>query len=302
MTGPAAIGIDIGGTAIKLGLVTGEGKVLARRRFAYAAMASFDHLAGMLVEAVGAMAAETSHDVAAIGIAAPGHARPGDGLMIDGTSNVPLLRDRSLAAALKDRLNRPVVTLNDGAAAAYGELHFGAGRGLERFVLMTFGTGVGGGVVIAGQVIRGNEGEPPEIGAMVLDAGARPGTFEAFASAAGFSAAYRDAGGPAEVPPEQIFARAAAGEATANLALDATCRRIAQACGTMINLLNLEACLLGGGIAAAGAPLRDRVASHLTDFAWPFLCERTTIAVAATGQDAGVLGAGAWALDRRLIA
>lgn len=298
MTGARAIGIDIGGTAIKLGLVAGTGQILARRRLAYVAMASFEALTGALVDAVDAMAVEAGGTIEAVGIAAPGHARPGDGLMIDGTSNVPLLRERSLAAALRTRWEVPVVTLNDGAAAAYGELRHGAGRGLSRFVLITFGTGVGGGVVIGGRVVHGSEGEPPEIGAMVLDTSGPSGTFEALACAAGFSAAYRDAGGAVGVPPEDIFARAALGEGAADLALDVTCRRIAQACGSMINLMNLEACLLAGGIAAAGAPFRDRVLRHLPDFTWPFLLARTTVALAETGQDAGVLGAATWAKER----
>ncbi len=100
--------------------------------------------------------------------------------------------------------------MNDGTAAASGELLFGAGRGLERFVVVTFGTGVGGGVVIGGRVILGADGEPPEIGAMVLSASVDPPrTLEDFACAAGFAAAYQRQGGPSRLPPEDIFARAA---------------------------------------------------------------------------------------------
>jgi glucokinase len=298
MTAAAAIGIDIGGTAIKLGLVDEDGRILARSRLAYADMTSFDRLVGSLVTAVAALRTGTSTDFRAVGIAAPGHARVEDGLMVDGTGNVPVLRGRSLVEALGRELGRPAHALNDGAAAALGELCFGAGRGLDRFALVTFGTGVGGGVVISGRVVSGDNGEPPEIGAMVLDDGACPTTFEALACAAGFSRAYQDAGGPPGIRPEDIFARAEAGEEAADRALNSTCRRIAQACGTMINLLNLQACLLGGGIAAAGAPLRDRVAAHLPDFTWPFLLARSRVALAETGEAAGMLGAAAWALRR----
>jgi glucokinase len=299
MTGAATIGIDVGGTAIKLGLVDADGRILARRRLAYAAMASFDCFVDAVSQACRAIEGESDRAAAAIGVAAPGHARLSDGIMVDGTANVPLLRGRSLAAALGRRLGRPVVALNDGAAATVGELVFGAGRGLARFALITLGTGVGGGVVIDGRVVSGDDGEPPEIGAMMIEPGrGAGGTLEALACAGGFAAAYAAAGGAECVPPEAIFDRAATGDPAAAEALDATCRRIAQACGIMVNLLNLQACFIGGGIASAGAPLRDRVRAHLEDFTWPFLLARSRLDLAATGADAGLLGAAAWAARR----
>jgi glucokinase len=298
MIGGPTIGIDVGGTAIKLGLVDAQGRILARGRFAYAAVDSFDGFVDALLQACHALEKEGG-GAAAVGVAAPGHARASDGVMVDGTANVPLLRGRSLVTALGDRLARPVFALNDGAAATFGELVFGAGRDLERFALITLGTGVGGGVVIDGRVVSGDDGEPPEIGAMALDAArGAGGTLEALACAAGFAAAYAAAGGSSDILPEAIFARAATGEAAAAAAVDATCRRIAQACGIMINLLNLQACFIGGGIASAGAPLRERVRAHLKDFTWPFLLARSRLDLAATGADAGLLGAAAWAARR----
>jgi len=232
-----------------------------------------------------------------LGVAAPGHAQAGDGRMVNGTANVPLLRHRSLAAALRERLAIPIGTVNDGIAAALGELRFGAGRGLERFVVVTLGTGVGGGVVVGGRAVTGAEGEPPEIGAMVLDAGIdAPRTLEEFACAAGFAAAYRRQGGEPGLSPEAIFARAASGEAMASHAVEATCRRIAQGLGTLVNILNLEACIVGGGIAEAGESLLGPIRRSLPDFTWPYLLSRTRVERAATGSDAGILGAAVSAL------
>ena len=297
MSDAVAIGIDVGGTTIKLGLVDAAGRVLARRRIAYASMSSFALLADTLAAQARTMQREAGRTASCLGVAAPGHAQAGDGVMIDGTANVPLLRNRSLAAALRERLAIPIATVNDGVAAAVGELRFGAGRGLDRFVVVTFGTGVGGGVVIGGRAVMGADGEPPEIGAMVLHAPmASPRTLEDFACAAGFAAAYRQEGGELRLPPEDIFARAASGEAIASRAIEATCRRIAQGLGTLINTLNLEACLIGGGIAEAGAALLDPIRSHLGDFTWPYLLSRARVELAATGSDAGLLGAAAVAL------
>jgi glucokinase len=214
--------------------------------------------------------------------------------LVDGTSNVPGRRGLWVSQSLRDRLGIPAVAVNDGTAAALGELRWGLGRGLDRFAVVTLGTGVGGGVVIGGRIITGSDGEPPEIGAMVLDAdGKAKGTLEALACASGFSDAYARAGGRAGASPEAIFARAAAGDEAALRAVDGVSRRIAQACGTMINILNLQACLLGGGISAAGEALRGRVAAHLSEFTWPYLLARTKLDLVRTGQDAGILGAAA---------
>lgn len=287
-----AAGVDIGGTMIKLGLVDGDGNLLARRRLPYAEMASFDQLADRLAHDVRAMERDSGRTADALGIAVPGYARPDDGVMIDGTSNVPLLKDRSLAQALHQRLGLECGTINDGSAATLGELQFGAGRGVARFALLTLGTGVGGGIVVHGRLATADDGVPPELGAMVLDdapAGAR--TLEDFASAGGFARAYARCGGKGCASPDEIFRRAACGEAAAVAAIDAVARRLAQGFGSLTNALGLELCLIGGGIAGAGEPLLDRIRAHFPHFTWPFLRTRCRIDSATTGEDAGVLGA-----------
>lgn len=289
-----AAGVDIGGTTIKLGLVDGDGSLLARRRLPYAEMASFDDLADRIAHDVRAMEGDSGRTADALGIAVPGYARPDDGVMIDGTSNVPLLTNRSLAQALRQRLGLDCRTINDGSAAALGELQFGAGRGVARFALLTLGTGVGGGIVVHGRLATADDGVPPELGAMVLDdapAGAR--TLEDFASARGFARAYACRGGAEGLSPDEIFHRAAAGEEAAIAAIDAVARRLAQGFGSLTNALGLELCLVGGGIAGAGEPLLARIRAHFPHFTWPFLRTRCRIDGATTGEDAGVLGAAA---------
>ncbi len=297
-----AVGIDVGGTTIKLGLITRDGRICARHRVPYAASRTFDAIADSLANAVRAMEAQAGMKAARLGIAAPGHAQPGDGVMVDGTRNVPLLKDRSLAMAVSERLALPFLTLNDGSAATLGEQHYGAGRALSRFALMTLGTGVGGGIVIDGRLVTGGDGIPPELGAIVLDdQRGSPRTLEDFASASGFVTAYETAGGASGCLAAEIFQRAAAGDACAAAAIDAVCRRIAHGLGILINTLNLQACLIGGGIAQAGAPLVDAVVRHLPDFTWHFLLARTRVALAETGDDAGILGAARSALDQPAV-
>jgi glucokinase len=132
---------------------------------------------------------------------------------------------------------------------------------------------------------------------MVLDdAPAGPRTLEDFASARGFAAAYRHAGGDGTLSPADIFAQAGQGQGVAAVAIDAVGRRIAQGLGMLINALNLEVCLIGGGIAEAGEPLLRCIRGQLPHFTWPFLLARARVARAQTGQDAGILGASLTAL------
>jgi glucokinase len=301
MAAEPALGIDIGGTTIKLGLVTPDGRVLARRSIAYAAMSTFEEIADTLADAIETAQAVAGIRVGSVGLAAPGHARSADGLMVDGTANVPLLRNRSLALALKQRTNLPVATINDGSAAALGELHFGAGRGLRRFCVITLGTGVGGGIAIDGKLVTGEDGVPPELGAIVLDDSDRGSrTLEDFASAGAFTKAYARAGGPPGKTPLEICRLIMAGDPVARDVVDGICRRIAQASGGLINALNLEACILSGGVALSGDLLTSRVTAHLSDFTWPFLLSRSQILTGATGDCSGIIGAAEWA--RRLVA
>ncbi|GGC88885.1 ROK family protein [Chelatococcus reniformis] len=291
----AAIGIDIGGTAVKLGLVAGDGTLLARRQLAFERDLPFAGFVEHLGRAADELQAHPGGNLAPVGVALPGYVDPATGVSVDGTYNVPALAGQSLPQALSQRLGVPVVAQNDGVAAAWGELLFGAGQGLARFVMLTIGTGIGGAVVIDGRPVTGSRGEPPELGAMVLDAAGPvnyaglPGTLEAFAAVPGLKAAY----GRDDLDAAAIFARAAAGEAAAAEAVDRVCRRIAQACGALVNALNLEACILGGGVSHAGEPLRARVAHHLPCFTWPLLARNCEVRLALRGNDAGLLGAAA---------
>src|SRR3546814_1103734 len=158
--------------------------------------------------------------------------------------------------------------------------------------LVTIGTGIGGGIAIDGTVVTGSRGEPPELGAMVLDptrdqaTGTVPGTFEHLACASAFLRAYaqHSGGRPVSGLPE-LFLRVNA-DGAADRAVNDVTRHIAQALGILINTLNLEACLIGGGVASAGAPLFDRIRRHLPDFTWSLLLRNVRVIPAERGNDA----------------
>jgi glucokinase len=302
----AIAGIDIGGTAIKIGLVSDEGALQSKTNIDYDPQKSFDRLVNSVRDSLQLLRSRTNADLQAIGISTPGYADPQTGILIDGANNVPALQGQSLPGALGSRFNLPAFIDNDGTCAATGELHFGAGRSFQNFALITLGTGIGGGVVINRKPVTGRDGQPPEIGAICLDPNGPvnysgvPGSFERLACASGFVGLYRKFGGreDAGMTPQDIFERAAQGDRAAELAIDQEGKYIAQAFGVMINLLNLEACIVGGGISAAGPPLVDAVRKHLPSFTWPNLFRKSQVLLAQLGNDAGLIGAAAMAARR----
>ncbi len=298
------IGIDFGGTGIKMGVVSESGAILNRTSVRFDPGKSFGELIGTVYAALQEMLGGGGEPIKAVGIATPGYADPITGILIDGTQNVPALKGRSLPKEFSERFRAPSFIDNDGTCAAIGELRFGAGRGLRNFALITLGTGIGGGVVVNGEIVTGRKGTPPEIGAICLDAGGPvnysgiPGTFERLACASGFEELFRQLGGREQVNPQDIFRLAQEGDEAGRNAVDRLGRRIAQAFGIMINLLNLDACLIGGGMAAAGAPLLQAVQKHLPSFAWPNLLRNARVVLAELGNDAGIAGAAAMAIQR----
>lgn len=287
------VGIDIGGTAIKAGIVTRDGKVAARRQIAFDRDLSFDGLISALSTTAGALCAEAGKDAAAIGVCLPGFVDRATGMLVDGGANVPSLREKPLAVHLQAATGLPVQVENDGIAATVGEARFGAGRGFRRFALLTIGTGVGGAVSIDGSVVAGSRGEPPEIGAiMVHRDGETPAHLESLACASAFLERYgRYSGRRVESVPE-LFAILETDEAAAR-AVDEIGHIIAGVFAPLINALNLEACIVGGGVAAAGEALLRPIRNHLPALTWPMLMRNSRILQAGCGNDAGLLGA-AW--------
>jgi glucokinase len=302
----AVIGVDIGGTAVKMGLVSAQGSVLAKKKVSLDPGGTFPEFIRPISSALNSLMVSSGEPVEAIGFATPGYADRDTGTLIDGTQNVPALKGRSLPKEFSKRFRVPSFIDNDGTCAALGELRFGAGRKLRSFVVITLGTGIGGGVVVNREIVTGAKGTPPEIGAICLDPNGPvnysgvPGTFEQLACASGIEGLYRRLSrrGEIRLSPREIFGLAIEGEEAAKATVDQTGRYIAQAFGTMINLLNLEACIIGGGISASGQPLVEAIRKHLPSFTWPNLLRNTQVLLAELGNDAGVVGAAAMAIQR----
>lgn len=293
-----AVGVDIGGSAVKLGVVSAQGVVLARHALAFDPAWSFRQCAGAIGDAIVTLVAGAS--IRAIGVGVPAYPHPETGALMAAVPNVPPLAHGSLKQALGARFSLPVRIGNDGVCAARAERDFGAGRSFRRFAVLTLGTGIGGAVVIDGQIIDGPEGLTPEFGAICLDPSRTglpdgvPGAFEYLASAAALTRRYRELSGDPTVPDARmVVERARAGEALALQVMDEEGRWIAQVVGILSNILNLEAVILGGGLSHAGTILLGPVQRHAPGFYWAPFHRPPRILLAEHRNDAGIIGAAA---------
>jgi glucokinase len=299
---PIAIGVDIGGTAIKLGAVDQNGVLHARAQVPVHRDIAFADFLAAAIDAIEGLIRQVP-PIVAIGIGVPGVPHPETGMLIGRCPAIPSLMDGSLSEILGRRFGVPAKVRNDAVGATYGELWHGAGRNLDRFALLTLGTGIGGAVVLDRKVIDGPGGLPPQFGCMSMDpartdiARPVPGMLEHLASATALVKRCRELSPDVEVrDAKAVCDRARAGEPAALQAIDEVTRWLGQAIGIMSNMLNLEAAIIGGGLSLAGAFLIDRIAKHAYDFVLPLPGRPPRILQAENGNDAGVIGAGTLAL------
>lgn len=310
------IGIDVGGTNLKAGLVREDGQILAVERtpLAFENPEQFARTLAQLGQSVLQQAGVPASEVVSAGIGIPGAVAGGDILY---TCNIPL-RDVPLSRLFRQYLDVPVLLENDANCAAVGEWLCGAGRGTQQFIVVTLGTGVGGGLILNGKLYSGS-GMVGEVGHMVIQHGGAPcncgrrGCWEAYASATGLIRMTREA---MEAHPESLLHTVAAqsGCVEGRTAFDAAvqgdetalglCRDyvsyLAAGVTNLINILQPEAVAIGGGVAAAPdrlllTPLREIVEREC----YPrHTGQLPRIVRAELGNDAGIIGA---ALLKRAI-
>ncbi len=307
-----AIGVDIGGTKIAAGVVDDEGVILAQTRRDTDATDAHSVDRGVVDVCRELMA---DHEIGAIGLAAPGFVSS-DRATVGFTPNLPW-RDHDLrgevAAALDTTV--PIVVENDANAAGWAEFRFGVARDVEDMVTLTLGTGLGGAIVSGGVLLRGRWGVAAEIGHMrVVPDGhycgcGQNGCWEQYVSG---SALVRDAQAVAQTRPDRaqrllelaggkwrkisghhVTAAAQEGDELAIGLLGTIGRWVGEGAASVAALLDPELFVVGGGLSAAGelvmAPAREAFAAHLSAAGYH---PEARFAIAAMGNDAGIVGAG----------
>jgi len=292
------IGVDLGGTKILAGLVDREGTVERRREYPTPLASEAELFAGLDV-AVGDLLDER---VVALGFGIPSTIDQRTGRAVTSV-NIPLA-GVDFRARMAERFDLPVGIDNDANAAAIAEWAVGAGRGTRYMVMLTLGTGVGGGLILDGRPYRGSVGAAAELGHMVIEHDGRPcqgtctgrGHLESYATGLAAGIAAREAFGPA-VDAHRLVRLAREGDRTAIEILDGIGRRLGSAIGSLVNIFDPELVVIGGGFAAAEDLLLEPAREVMRREALPPGRDTVRIVRAQLGTAAGLVGAGLVAFE-----
>ncbi|HEV8565065.1 MAG TPA: ROK family protein [Actinomycetota bacterium] len=307
-----AIGIDVGGTKIAAMRIRPDGEIVARETVPTPA----DDMDETLRSMIAAAEAVRTAAVAVIGVGAAGLVEKGTGILTFAPNlawrNVPI------SERVGGALGLPTITENDANAAAWGEHRFGAGRGHDDMLLVTVGTGIGGGVVAGGKVFRGAHGFAAEIGHIIVEPGGpvcgcgNRGCWEQVASGHAIARsgrqavvdhpnsgiAQRVAGDPAKVTGRVVTEAAADGDLVARGILAVVGSRLGEGIAGLVNVLDPAIVVVGGGAIAAGEMLLATARVAFTEAVEaPDHRPEVPIVAAELGNDAGAVGAAALALE-----
>ena len=288
------IGVDLGGTKILCGVVARDGTVLRRRETTTPTESQAAVLAGL-----DAAVEELLDDsIVALGFGIPSRIDQSTG-RVEGSVNIPL-GELDFRARMADRFSLPVGIENDANAATYAEFHSGAGRHVKTMVMLTLGTGCGGGAVIDGKLFRGWA----EFGHIVIEYDGLPcqgsctgrGHLEPYVTGTAATKLARAEFGPA-VDAHRLVRLANEGEQKAIEILDGMGRRLGAGIGSLANIFDPELVVIGGGFAAAGDLLLQPAAEVMKREALAPEGGRVSIVRAELGTAAGLIGAGLIAFD-----
>lgn len=313
------LGIDLGGTKILTAVTDTQGKMLSRDHSLTPAAKGHEAViqaifesTGRALEQVGIAAAELT----AIGIGAPGLSNPDNSILFT-SPHLPGWRDVPLRGIIEKELGIKVFLINDANAAALGELYFGAGRGTCNLIYITVSTGIGGGIIIDGQVYTGSTGTAGELGHMVIDDKGplcncgNNGCWETLASGTALSRQARQqieqgaktsildyADNDVErVSAELIHKAAQAGDDLARNLIARTGYYIGVGLANLINIFNPEIIVIGGGLSNIGNMLLEPAFEEAGRRAFKQAYQVVRFARAELGHNSGVIGAAAFALQ-----
>lgn len=326
MNGPERAGvilaIDMGGTSMAAGLVRPSGDTLAHRVHPTARRGRGEGLLRNLEEVVSEWRAEArraGEPLLGLGLGLPGAIDVEAGTVGEDIQNIPELAGIPLRRLLEKQHGLPVALDNDVNALLLGEWFFGAGRGCRHLAMIAVGTGVGGGLILDGALVRGASGFAGEIGHIPVELDGRPcscgsrGCVKAYASGPdiadqaqalarrGESARLLAlAGGdPARIDSPLVFAAAALGDPGAQLVLAKAARALGAAVATLVHLCNPEVVILGGGVFESGEILLDPVRRWAERFAFAAAWRQTRIVRSSLTKADGIRGAAALFLYER---
>jgi glucokinase len=311
-TNPEVLAVDLGGTNIRLGIVTPQGRLARRRRGRIpppsTPEALYDSLVTRITGFIGSGGATARLGAVAVGFAGPTSSASG---YVYCAPNLGQLEGLQMATHLERRLGVPVLVANDADCAAIGEYWRGAGRGAKSLFLFTLGTGVGGSLVIDGRLWEGERGIAGEIGHTVIALGGprcscgNQGCLEALVSATAIVRDYvaaRKIKPPAEsrITAKMVFDRARGGDKVAQRVIAGAAGALGVGIANVFNLLDPELILIGGGVSRAGSRLIGPAVKQAGQLLFAPLREYLRVRRTSLGDDAALLGAARLAFERIL--
>ncbi len=306
-----AVGIDLGGTSIKAGLVDGEGTIVHHAQVTTQAARGPEHVLSRIAEAVREVLAElpVGRDVLGVGIGAPGNVSL-DRTTITKPPNFPGWDTVNVSASLAGVVPGPIIVENDANVAGLGSAFWGAGQAFDSFIMVTLGTGVGGAIIHEKKLFRGTTGGAGELGHVSIDYEgpyARSGVAGAIEAYLGLHflshhARYRlltvpsvlhEMAGPdlARLTPKMLYEAAEQGDEPAREMLAWAGHKLGCALGSAVNLLDIRKVVVGGGISAADTYLLDPARASLKRSVMPGMQEGVELVRERRGNEVGVLGA-----------
>ena len=315
------IGIDIGGTKIAAGLLDRQGNFLARAISRSHAGCPPDQVIEAVVQTATSLlssAGVRADQVAGVGVGCAGHINCDCGIVLTN-SNLPDWDRNPLRDTLQDRLQLPVLLDNDANCAAWGEFRYGAGRGSRHMCYLTFSTGCGMGIIIDGHLYRGASGTAGEIGHTVVNPDGplcscgKRGCLMSYACGMALDQMARDCLScgedtllrslcgdcPEHVQAEQIAEAARLGDPVALRLLHTAGTYFGIGLSTVVQILNPDTIVIGGGLTHIGPLLLDPCIKALNENIHPVLVDSARIVLSELWNDAGVIGAGAlvWEME-----
>jgi len=291
-----SIGLDLGGTNLRAAAIDRQGKMLHQVNGHTQYSEGREAIMSDMVDAIASLRdRQGGAGLAGIGVVVPGFISLDEGI-VRNCNNIPALENFPIRDQLSQRLNAAVILENDANAAALGEKWMGAGRDVDDLVLLTLGTGIGGGIICDGKIIRGFMGMAGELGHITVVPNGFPcgcgnrGCLEKHASAHAITAMARLLG-YGDVTAKYVFERAVAGDERAREIFACMGEALGIALATLVNAFNAPLYLLSGGVIGAWEFFAPAMLAEARRRSFSFRTTSTRVEKARLGGEAGLFGA-----------
>lgn len=291
------IGLDLGGTNLRAAAIDRSGKLLESNSGSTSCAEGREALVNEMVSVIERLRSKLGADgLAGIGVAVPGFILLKEGV-VTNSNNITCLENFPLRDEIERRLGAKVVLENDANAAALGEKWMGAGREVDDLVLLTLGTGIGGGIIADGKVLHGFLGMAGEVGHITVVPNGNPcgcgnqGCVEKHASATAISAMAKLAGLGEGLTSEEVYRLALGGDEKAHAIFIAMGQALGIAVATLVNVFNFPLYLLSGGVLAAWDLFAPPMMDEIRRRSFTFRTTKTRVERATLGSQAGLFGA-----------